>query len=412
MPDPAHASASLVLGADGAFYGAAQDGGAYNLGSLFKADSNGVISLLYSFTNGPDGSHPAATLLRGADEFLYGLTSAGLNGQGNVFKLSTNGAFNNFYTFANNGDGGIPEGPLVQGIDGNLFSASRFYNLRGVSLPGSIFQLTTNGSVGTMYILNPLTHDGAYPAAGVIEASNGNIYGTSEFGGTSGNGAVFRVTRGGAYTTMVDLDGFNAGSHPQAPLVEGPDGSLYGTTTSGGPGGKGTIFRLSMTGAPQILTQPGNLTLLGGSSLNFAVGVSGSPTMFYRWQKNGTNLSDAGNLSGSFNRLLTLTNISTADAGSYAVTITNSSGSVTSAPAVLKVVFPPQVQTITKTNGGFVLRTVTIPGQRYRLQFNNSLTSSVWTSLGVTTTAVTNTITFTDATASGTQRFYRVVMLP
>jgi hypothetical protein len=75
-------------------------------------------------------------------------------------------------------------------------------------------------------------------------------------------------------------------------------------------------------------------------------------------------------------------------------------------------VFPPQVQTITKTNGGFALRTITIPGQRYRLQFNNSLTSSIWTSLGVATTAVTNTITFTDSTAPGAQRFYRVVMLP
>jgi uncharacterized repeat protein (TIGR03803 family) len=413
VPDAAHPMGGLILGSDGNLYGTAQDGGAAGYGAVYRFDTNHLFSRVYSFTNGADGANPNTALTLGADGMLYGLTDAGANGQGNIFSLSPAGALSTIYTLANTTDGSYPVGPIFQGYDGTLFFSLRFAKLGGYTFPGGVFYVTTNGSFGAIYIFNPPFGDGQYPAAGVIESSDGNLYGTTEYGGTSGNGTIFVATRAGHYLTLVNLDGFNSGANPRTPVIEAPDGTLYATTSTGGPGGQGTILKLAFTSAPQITTQPAGVTLLAGSAVNFTVAALAARPMYYQWVKNGTNLFDAANLVGSQNRILSLTNISPADAGSYSVVITNYIGSVTSSVATLKVVFAPAVRKLTKSGNSSVVTFTSIPGQRYRLQYNTNLLSSAWFNTGgLNTTATTNTLSLTDSTATSKLRFYRVIMLP
>src|SRR5207302_1222759 len=221
-----------------------------------------------------------------------------------------------------------------------------------------------------------------------------NSYGSTEFPvAGSGHGAVFRITPGGAYTKLVNLDGIDLGSWPRAALVEGPDGALYGTTTSGGPGGtqfapgRGTIFRLSFTGAPQITSQPANVAVLPGGNAVFSVAVFGAPNLLYGWQKNGTNLHDGGNLSGFATRILTLTNVSPADAGTYTASVTNSLGFTTSAGATLTIVPVPVFQSAVKSNTTFRFTWSSAAGQKYQVQYRSNLVLGNWSNLGNTINA-------------------------
>jgi uncharacterized repeat protein (TIGR03803 family) len=410
--DGSHTVAGLASAPDGSLFGAAQDGGTLGYGTVFRIQTNGSFTNLYSFTNGSDGAHPATSLTRSTTGFLYGLTPGGANGSGNVFAISTSGVFSNLHTFIDNGDGAAPVGPLFQGLDGSLFGATRYFNLGGYELPGNAFRLGTNGAFGSMYVYNAFTKDGLAPAAGLIESSDGNLYGTTEFGGVSGNGVIYRLTPAGGYATVYEFDSFNSGANPHTALCEGPDGALYGSTSTGGPGGQGTIFKLSMTSAPQITMQPSGASVFSGANVSFAVAGFGAPSLGFRWRVNGTNLTDSGNLSGSFSRILTLTNISIVNTGNYTVVITNSLGSVASSVAALKVLFPPVIQNIVRTGNNVVLTYSTIPGQRYRPQWTGSLTNSVWTNLGLPTTASGSTLTYTDPVSINTQRFYRVQLFP
>ena len=117
----------------------------------------------------------------------------------------------------------------------------------------------------------------------------------------------------------------------------GADGNLYGTSSTGGPGGHGNVFRLSFTSAPQITTQPAGLSSFVGAAASFSVGVTGSPVLTFQWQKNGTNLTNGNGVAGATNRVLTLTNLVTNNAGNYSVIVSNALASVPSTPAMLTV---------------------------------------------------------------------------
>ncbi len=143
------------------------------------------------------------------------------------------------------------------------------------------------------------------------------------------------ITPAGTLATLVAFDGFDDGAHPETALVQGVDGNFYGTTSTGGANGHGTIFRLGVTSAPQITTQPVAQTAFAGANTSFNVTVFGAPPLFYRWQQSGTNLTDGNGISGSANRILTLSNLATNNAGTYSVIVTNLYGSVTSSGALL-----------------------------------------------------------------------------
>ncbi|HXU76341.1 MAG TPA: choice-of-anchor tandem repeat GloVer-containing protein, partial [Methylomirabilota bacterium] len=261
----ANPQCQLVTDAAGNFYGTAFVQGGLLDGIVFRVTTNGVLTTLATLKDTEDGLTP------GTDGNFYGTTpSGGSNNSGAVFRVTPGGVLTTLVSF-NDTNGAFPVGGLVQANDGTLYGTTSF---GGANLDfGTIFKVTTNG------VLTDLFHfhftDGARPASKLIFGPDGNLYGTASAGGSLGNnpfssglGAVFRITTNGAFTPLVLFQGTN-GANPQASLVLGPDGNLYGTTVNGGPGGGGTIFRIVL--APQftsITRLPGGSVLLAGAGLS------------------------------------------------------------------------------------------------------------------------------------------------
>jgi uncharacterized repeat protein (TIGR03803 family) len=406
-PDGAHPSAALIQGTDGLLYGTTPDGGAFGHGSLFKLTTDGAFSLLYSFTNGMDGAAPVGSLAQGPDGALYGMSAGGTNGCGNIFRVTTAGQLSVLRAFKMDNNGYGPVGALALGSDGNFYGLTEYSKLSVYTFCGSVFRISPSGTFLSLYTLNYM--DGTYPHAGLIQASDGNFYGTTCHDNVAGNGTVFRVTPAGVVTTLLTFDGFDTGANPEAALVEGPDGNLYGATTTGGVGGCGTVFRLSFTAAPRLITPPVAHTVLAGATVSFEVTVTGASPLSWQWLKNGTNIPPSRCATNG--RVLTLTNVTAADAGSYSVRVANPLNSITSSSAALTVISNPVLQVALQTNKTLLLNWNTFPTQKYQLQFSPDLTSG-WSNLGALITARSNTATASDPMGANTRRFYRVVLYP
>ncbi len=158
--------------------------------------------------------------------------------------------------------------------------------------------------------------------------------------------------------------------------------------------------------------QPASQAAVVGANVVLSVAVSGARPFSYQWQKNGTNLVDGGNVSGATNRTLSLANVSLADAGTYSVIVSNALGSVTSAGALLTVVYPPVFLSAVKSNCTLTLTWSALAGQKYRLQYNSNLAATNWTYLGSLVTATGNLVIASDNVCTNAQRFYRVVLFP
>ena len=236
--------AGLAQGSAGNFYGTTHKGGTNGYGTVFKISASGVLTPLYSFTDDNDGGQPEAGLVLGNDGYFYGTTEyGGTNDDGTVFKISANGAFTSLYSFTGGNDGENPAAGLVQGSDGNFYGTTSTGGTNGAY--GTIFKITTNGVLTSLYSFTG--GDGAYPAAGLVLGSDGNIYGTTSGGGTNGGyGTVFKITSNGVLTRLYSFTGLNDGRQPEAGLVQGSDGNFYGTTYQGGIGGNGVVFRISV----------------------------------------------------------------------------------------------------------------------------------------------------------------------
>jgi uncharacterized repeat protein (TIGR03803 family) len=395
---------SLTADAEGNFYGSATDIHATGLGNIFKTAPDGSVNNVYSFTGGMDGNSPVGALTLGTDGNFYGMTSGGANGYGNVFKMSPSGVLTNLYSFTGGTDGRVPAGQLVQGTDGNFYGVTKRNVIDGFSFYGTIFKITPTGVLTTLYSLD--FTDGAYPFAGLIQASDGNFYGTTYTGVSSINGTLFRITPGGALTTLVSFNGSDDGAYPESALVQGADGNLYGTTTTGGTGGQGTVFRLTFTSAPQIVTQPVNQTAVAGESVSFYVTVFGAMPLSYQWQENGTNVN-----SGT-NRVLTLVGVTPGEAGTYSVIVSNALGTATSVGAVLSVIVPPLFQSAIQADGMLTLTWSATVGQIYQVQYTTNLNNKSWIDLGTSVTAASSTVSASDNIVPDSQRFYRIALLP
>jgi uncharacterized repeat protein (TIGR03803 family) len=351
----ANPAAGLVQGPDGNYYGTAEFGGAYDPsyagnGTVFKMTTNGVLTGLVSF-NGTNGANPVGGLALGTNRLLYGTTAAGGDSDaGTVFSITTNGALTTLYSFTDGADGSDPEAGLVQGLDGNFYGTTFAGGDYG---QGTVFEITAAGALTTLYSFSG-DADGANPDAGLVQGADGNLYGTTFSGGVGGNGTVFLITPGGAFATLVLFDSTVYGAGSQAGLLLGADGSFYGTAASGGTNGSGTVFRMRIAPLPAILTQPTSVTNFAGTTALFTVAAIGAPPLSYRWQRGSTNLTDHGNIFGSRTSTLTVSNMAQADAGTYAVVVSNATGMATSAVATLSVVnpFPPSVTTEPASNVG------------------------------------------------------------
>jgi uncharacterized repeat protein (TIGR03803 family) len=321
-------------GADNNLYGAANVGGAYGKGTIFRATTAGALTTLISF-NGADGAFPSPILAQGTDGYLYGTTESGgiyASDAGTIFRISTNGAFTVLHDFNGTNDGAVPIAGLTLANDGNFYGTTL---LGGAYNEGTVFQITPSGAFTTLYSFTG-GPDGAEPWGGLVQASNGNLYGNTQQGGTYGYGTVFQISPAGSYTTVAELDGFQ-GATPEGNLVQGPDGNLYGTTYNGGQNGYGAFFSITNFGALQITGQPLPQSVYAGANALFTVATSGSAALSYQWQENGTNLVNGSGIFGANSSVLLVSNIVPAEAGLYSVIVSNVYNSVTSTPALLTV---------------------------------------------------------------------------
>jgi uncharacterized repeat protein (TIGR03803 family) len=271
-------TASLVQGPDGSLYGVSALGGASGppaSGAVFKVQPDGSgCSVIYSFTNGTDGAGPMAGLILSGNT-LYGTTKNGGSGaHGTVFKVNTDGSsFTTIYSFTaytsgTNSDGASPLGRLVLSGDTLYGTTSAGGVANGF---GSIFKVNTDGTGFTTLHLFGVSgvSDPAFPMAGLV-LSGSTLYGTTEAGGGSGaSGTVFMIDTSGTgfaalHTFSAIVSGTNSdGAHPKASLVLSGN-ILYGTASSGGLSGKGTVFSLN----------PGDSSFT--NLYNFTNGVDGS----------------------------------------------------------------------------------------------------------------------------------------
>jgi uncharacterized repeat protein (TIGR03803 family) len=294
--DGANPDAALVQGATGAFYGTTANGGANDKGTVFKITPGGSLTTLYSFcaqTNCIDGSVPQGTLVQGGDGNFYGTTTAGgthgLHFQGgSAFKISPQGRFANLYSFCsrtNCADGGGPMGNLVLASDGNFYGITSGGGT-GQGCPakncGTLFRMTPAGKVTTLYDFCSQTgcSDGSSPSD-VIQATDGNLYGTTFGGGANAAGTLFKITLGGSMTTFYSFCSQTAcgdGASGQG-VVQHTDGKLYGATEFGGTSNSGTVFSVDIGLPPFVSALPytarvGSVIKLFGQGLTGVTAVS------------------------------------------------------------------------------------------------------------------------------------------
>jgi uncharacterized repeat protein (TIGR03803 family) len=241
--DGAYPCSNLIQDAQGNFYGTTEEGGLNNAGTVFKLTPSGAENVLYSFTGGADGFEPYAGLIQDAMGNLYGTTlQGGANGAGTVFKVTLSGLETVLYNFTGGADGSEPYGGLMQDTQGNLYGTT---NSAGAYGYGTMFELFPSGIIRVFHSFTGTGGDGAVPFAGLIRDSNGNLYGTTYYGGTSGFGTVFVVSAPlGIYRVLYSFTAGADGAGVVGGLVRDAQGSLYGTTEWYGANGGGTVFRL------------------------------------------------------------------------------------------------------------------------------------------------------------------------
>jgi|HubBroStandDraft_6_1064221.scaffolds.fasta_scaffold04806_2 uncharacterized repeat protein (TIGR03803 family) len=249
-------AAALIQASDGSFYGTTFNGGTgrctQGCGTVFKITSAGTLTTLHSF-DGPHGADPEAALVQDTDGSFYGTTPAGGYlgcggiGCGTVFKIASNGTLTTLHRFGG-GDGSFPTGALVRGNDGLFYGVTTYGGSNFCSDGcGTIFTITAEGAMTTLYSFTGHSTDGDEPISGLIQATNGLFYGTTEYG----YGTIYKVSTGGKLAEVFAFDGAD-GSEPFGGLLQGTDGAFYGTTNAGGTDNDGTVFSLALGLGPFV----------------------------------------------------------------------------------------------------------------------------------------------------------------
>jgi uncharacterized repeat protein (TIGR03803 family) len=238
----------ITLGSDGDFYGDCNNGGPNGRGILYKVTPAGTFTILYSFTGiAPDGEFPNGPPIQATDGNFYGTTvQGGANNLGAVYKLS-GGTVTTLYSFKGTADGAGPSAPLVQGSDGNLYGSSQFGGAHNV---GIIFKISTAGKFTVLHAFTGA--DGNRPVAALIQGTDGKFYGTAYQGGTNNQGVVFKMTSGGTLTVIHSFLAATDGEDPEVAMVQATDGNFYGVANSNA-GGTTSIYKVTSKGVYSTL---------------------------------------------------------------------------------------------------------------------------------------------------------------
>jgi uncharacterized repeat protein (TIGR03803 family) len=290
-------SSGVVRDLAGNIYGTTSLGGKANAGVVYRLDPAGHETLLHTFTGGADGAEPFAGLTLDRNGNLYGTTyQGGAFGYGVVYEIPAGGSEKVLYSFTGGPDGGNPVAGVIADLAGNLYGPA-----------------STGGqwNAGVIYKLDPLGHetviynftfgaDGGDPRTALIRDAEGNLYGTTPFGGLNGGGVIYKVNTAGYETTICSFTGGADGGAPNS-LVFDLAGNLYGTAALGGTGYSGVVFKLDTTGRETVLhdfTNRGD----GGLPNGIATDVAGD--LYVTTQAGGVMqagmvvmLDTAGNLS-------------------------------------------------------------------------------------------------------------------
>jgi len=306
--DGAQPFGAPIQGSDGMLYGTTQNRGSNDYGTVFRSRTDGSdYEVIYNFSRDPaQGQNPQATLVQGSDGRLYGTTAF----SGTVFRVNTNGE--DYTVLRSFGGPGI----LVLGRDGALYGTSMG---GGTNNSGTVFKLNMDGS-GFAVVCNFSTNiaDARSPYPGLMEGRDGALYGTAG-GGSNGLGTLFKVNLDGSdYAVLHTFGSGTDGSYPQAGLMEASNGALYGTTAGGGNNGVGTVYRLNVDGSdyavlyhfttgPRQGRRPASVPLIqrkDGMLYGVATeggDASGPSAAIFRLSTNGADYAVLWSLGNSFN---------------------------------------------------------------------------------------------------------------
>jgi uncharacterized repeat protein (TIGR03803 family) len=259
---------NLLMDASGNLYGATYFGGVKGkglqceyggCGTIFELDTAGKLHVLYKFRGAKDGAFPYAPLLQDAGGNLYGIAQNGgdfscpqqtYDGCGTVFKLAPDGKLTVLHTFTGAKDGAFPSAGLLMDSSGNLYGAAQAGGLGGCGTNGNgcgtLFKISSNGKFNVLYTFAD-KDDGMDPNGGLVADTEGNLYGTT-YGGDKLNtmyGIVFKLNTAGRLTVLHTLNGSSDGGFPSA-LSRDPAGNLYGTAySSAGFNPGGVVFEVT-----------------------------------------------------------------------------------------------------------------------------------------------------------------------
>jgi uncharacterized repeat protein (TIGR03803 family) len=220
-----------------------------------------ILKTLYNFSGTPDGASPVGGVVRIGNSF-YGTTANGGTDSlpGTVFKVDLKGNETTLYSFSGSPDGYVPLAGLIKDSDGNLYGTTAYGGLYGF---GTIFEVSKTGVETVVYSFSGYPADGVYPQAGLVRDAAGNLFGTTQYGGpgscqingfTEGCGTVFMLSNTGVETVLHGfVSGTTDGQLPIARLLLDAAGNLYGTTCHGGTQGMGTVFKVTPGGTETVM---------------------------------------------------------------------------------------------------------------------------------------------------------------
>ena len=301
--DGASPDGPLIQGTDGNLYGTTTGGGpgcteyAYQCGTFFRITLAGEITTLYTFCLQDgclDGEDPNGPIVQAGDGNFYGTTNSGGAGRsGTIYRLTPSGDFTLLYTFCTQSgcpDGSDPSG-LALGPDGALYGATEEYP--------TVFKIALDGTFKVLATLCPGPDCGA-AFAPPVPATDGNLYGTTATGGKNRQGTIYRITTSGELTRLYSfcsLQNCEDGGDPMGPIMQATDGNLYGTTYGTGASW-GTVYRLSLGLAPLVTPVPafgsaGQQVSILGNNLTGATAVSfnGSPATSFTVNATGSAIT-------------------------------------------------------------------------------------------------------------------------